>query len=132
MTGREKTLFTSLWILLALGFGIWKFWPRETEITLMDDPKVTLSQELLPLIERAELKKIVPSEYLVSVTLKMDFYKKINGANSPIRIGYEFNREKSFGGGISVLGPFSSPTSLLALSNPDRVSAKEIRLFLAH
>jgi hypothetical protein len=129
----ERALFVSLWIILLLSVGIWKFWPHESVVKLMDDPKITVSDELKSVVLSAELHGAVPSRYQISITLTADFYQKFKDAHQPVRIGYDLRRDDSgFGGGVTVLNPSTSARSILNLSNPQLVSAKEIRLYLAH
>ncbi len=130
---KERPLFITIWVILILCFGIWKFWPKEASVTLMDDPKVTFADELKPVFESAKLQNTSLTRYEVLVKLRPDFFHRFKESTLPVRIGYDLRRDQSvFDGGITVLNPPATDVVTLTITNAQRVSAKEIKLYLAH
>jgi hypothetical protein len=131
-TKGERALLLSLWAIIFLTFGIWKFWPGEAHIDTLDDPKLVVAGELSAMFESVRLQSKTPTNYQAEVTLKKSFLNSYRSSGTPFRIGYDLDKGGSVHWrGVTRLTPGDEPQSIVSLSNPERISATQIRFYLA-
>ncbi len=132
MKTTERTLFATLWILIAISVCIWHFWPREQE-ALTETPRVTLKQDLNTWFTEGRIVKATLSQFHIELSVRPEYLKRLNGEDKRVTLGYRLLRGNSLlidGRAECRINP-SRSLAQLVLENPERMSPNEIVLYLA-
>ena len=130
---KKKALFVTMWLILLLGFGLWWFSKRDFRIAYAP-PKLHLTSDLESLFDQAWIEEVRPTKITVRLRLTDGYRQRLGNENSQLNIGFEMR------GGNSTIKRGSAPCLVtreingtsVQLENPDRVSPREIHLYLAH
>lgn len=129
----ERALFVTIWLVLLLGFGFWKFSARDFRVQDRQ-PKLHLTRDLASLFEGAWIEEVRPTQFTVRMKLSDAYRSRLKNENSQLNIGFEMRGGSTVlkRGTAACLVTRSINGTHIQLSNPDRISPKEIHLYLAH
>lgn len=129
---RHRGLWLALWGLLIFGFALWRFWPQSEFPEVV--PEVEVGKELKGTFLSARVARMAASRYDVVVTLTPEYRERLAHGELKLRLAYQFLGERSLlykGVAVCVLDARTG-SGTGELPNPERVSARLIRLYLAH
>jgi hypothetical protein len=130
----ERILFFTLWGLMFIGFGIWKFWPDSGRAVAVSLPPLTIASELKTLFDQGSTTQSLPTFFTVQLHVAKRYRELLSGDEKKIFVGYQLLREDrvlSEGVVPCVIRP-QDATVTLALQNPERVFPRSIQVFLSH
>lgn len=128
----ERTLFYSLWVVLLLAFGIWKFWPGE-RYAGDANVDILLNQELSPWFSHAIPKGFRRGRYVVELKLTPEYRKSLQGLRRKIQLSYDMTAGEGLThtGIIDCLLRPQKPTTKIQIPNPFSENAQRIELSFA-
>lgn len=129
----ERALFFSLWGIVFLFVGIWKFWPTPGNSAEFLPP-LTIGAELRTLFEDGATTKASPTFFTAQLRLTKQYRELLSGDEKRIHVGYRLLHEDSVlsEGVVPCLIRPQDSTVTLTLQNPERVYPKNIQLYLSH
>jgi len=129
----ERALFFSLWLILILLFGIYKFRPRELA-QVPNEPPVKVAIDLDGLLGKHRYIRITPSEYELEFVVPAEYRARVGGDPKTLQLSYQLMSESGvLSSGVAPCVIHSKEnTSRVVLRNPQRVSPKSVQIFLAH
>lgn len=131
-THADKVMFLTLWGILLLALGLWKFRPRVTA----SEPSISeikVSNELNPFFSRVRLRSIAPTYFTLQVEVRKEYTARLGGDAKSVILGYQFSKDQKelYKGHLSLNIPADSRDLEVTLPNPQGVHARQIELFLA-
>jgi hypothetical protein len=129
----ERALFFTLWGLILVCVGLWKFWPDSASLPPAPFPSITLREDLHQLMTSALITEAAPGHFTVTLNVSDPYRARLQGKDRQIQVGYQYLRERTLlsDGAVAVrLDPGESRMTI-TLPNPERVSPQTIHLYLA-
>jgi hypothetical protein len=130
----ERALFLALWAVLILGTALYRFWPGNG-LDSESPPRVVLADELVPWFGSTLLTRAQPSHYTIELALNNGYRESLSGPDRHVQLRFELRGESRsilYQGTTACVLQQNEPKVLIDLPNPNRVSAREISLSLAH
>jgi hypothetical protein len=129
----EKALFYTLWALIILATGLWKFWPTGISGPSVPKPAVALRKDLHRLIASAEVTEVAAGHFLLTLNVSRAYQRLLKGEDKLIQVGYQLLRGRTllYASAVAVRVESSEKEIMVTLPNPERVSPHIIQLYLA-
>jgi len=128
----ERALFFTIWAVILVGIGIWKFQPLKQPYS-EEMVQVLLSPEIRIWLNYAQVRSRGRNRYLLDLEITSEYRAALQGKPREIHLGYRMTNSKN-GSERGVASFFVDPRrgdSQISLPNPKKLFAEKIELFLA-